>query len=494
MKVQSFNKEEVSALPGIKDVFEVETDFFGDVRFAKNALKKNSMVAIVGETTWQVMKAKKALQVEWKSESKQESSADHEAQLQAQLDKKGESDRHDGDTDAAFAKAAKVVERTYSAPFLPHNTMSPMNFFADVTDDKARFVGPVQTPELSRGILSGAMGIPEENISIMMTRMGGGFGRRLYAGWLFESAVISKQLKTPIKLIYSREDDMSKGTYRPAYKVRYRAGLDENNNMIAFSVKGVGAHGGPVWADRFPAGTVDNYRAENGTMDTNISTGAWRAPKSNFIAGAEQSFLDEVAEVAEIDPIDFRLKLFSKASTSPVGDNNDYDPERYAGVLNMVREKSGWDKPMPGVHRGVAAYYCHSTYVAQVIDIVSNNGELTIKKVWSAVDCGIVVNPTGARNQIEGGIIDGIGTAMYGGVTFKNGVPEQNNFNSYQMIRMADAPEEIETFFVDNGIDPTGLGEPGLPPVMGALANAMYKATDKRYYDQPYIKLVDNIG
>ena len=222
-------------------------------------------------------------------------------------------------------------------------------------------------------------------------------------------------------------------------------------------------------------------------MDSNISIGAWRAPRSNFIACAEQSFLDKVAEAAGKDPIDFRLELFDRAISNPVGEKNDYDPERYAGVLKLVKEKSQWGTSKPGVHRGVSAYYCHNSYVAQVLDVVVENNQPKVVKVWCAIDCGIVVNPEGARNQVEGGIIDGIGHALYSAMTFKDGKPEQNNFNNYRLIRHGEAPLEIETFFVDNGIDPTGLGEPSLPPVAAAMANAFYQATGKRYYNQPFM-------
>jgi isoquinoline 1-oxidoreductase beta subunit len=279
---------------------------------------------------------------------------------------------------------------------------------------------------------------------------------------------------------------MTQGTYRPAYKIKYRAALDENNELIGFHVRGAGMNEGPVFPNRFPAGTVANYLAENQSVASNISTGAWRAPRSNFVAGAEQSFMDEVAEAAGKDPIDFRLELFDKAINNPVGEENDYDPERYAGVLKLVKEKCGWGQELPGVHRGVSAYYCHNSYVAQVVDVVVDNGEPKVKKVWCAVDCGIVVNPEGALNQIEGGIVDGIGHAMYGALTFTNGAPDQSNFNKYRLIRHSEAPLEVEAFFVENGIDPTGLGEPALPPIIGALANALYKATGNRLYTQPF--------
>jgi isoquinoline 1-oxidoreductase beta subunit len=319
-----------------------------------------------------------------------------------------------------------------------------------------------------------------------MTRQGGGFGRRLYGHFMVEAAVISQKVKAPVKLIYSREDDMTFGCYRPAYHITYRAGLDENNQLIAWHVKAGGIPQHPLRANRFPAGAVDNYLAESWTLDTNITVGAFRAPGSNFIAGAEQAFLDEVAEAAGKDPVEFRLELLERARQQPVGEKNDYDPKRYAGVLELVREKSGWGKKDGQLHRGVAAYFCHNSYVANVVDIEMKDGKPVIEKVHCAVDCGMVVNPIAATNMVEGGTVDGIGHAMHSQLTFKGGSPEQSNFNTYQLIRHNQAPKAIEVHFVKNQIDPTGLGEPPYPPVMGALANALYRATGRRYYDQPY--------
>ncbi len=485
MKIKSFDASEALKVNGVKDVFRVDTapeeKEWSDI----NAFPE--LIAIVADNTWQAMKGKEAVKVEWETVTPGESSEDHENALEkAILSSADEPARKDGDPETAFKNAAKVIEKIYSAPFLPHNTMEPMNFFAHVTADKAELVGPIQTPESMRKSISSLLKMPLDKITVDMTRMGGGFGRRLYGNFGLEAAAISKKMNAPIKLVYSRADDMTQGTYRPAYKITYRAALDENNNLTAFHVRGAGIHGGPVFANRFPAGTVDNYLAENINVESNISTGAWRAPRSNFVAGAEQSFLDEVAEAAGKDPIEMRLALFERAIQNPIGDNNDYDPERYAGVLKLVKEKAGWGKEMPGVSRGVAAYYCHNSYVAQVIDVIEENGKPKIKKVWCAADCGIVINPEGAKNQIEGGIIDGIGHAMYSAVTFTDGKADQENFDRYRLIRLREAPMEIETFFVDNGIDPTGLGEPSLPPVMGALANALYKATSKRLYSQPF--------
>ncbi len=495
MKIKSLEDSKARSMNGIIDIVRINVEPEGWNPQWSDVNAYPELVAIVGESTWQVMKAKKAVKVEWEKESNLENSADHLAAMESALKSDtGEIARKDGDPDAAFEAAAKVVEKSYSAPFLAHNTMEPMNFFANVTDNSAELVGPIQTPEFLRGSLAGVLGLAEENISIMMTRMGGGFGRRLYGHFGTEAALISKAVKAPIKLVYTREDDMTQGTYRPAYKVTYKAGLDKDGNMMALQIKGAGIPGSPIFANRFPAGTVDHYSAENFKINTNISTGAWRAPKSNFIATAEQSFLDELAEAAGKDPIDFRLSLFEKAKNTPVGEKNDYDAERYAGVLKLVKEKSGWGSKKEGVHRGVSAYYCHNTYVAQVLDVIMKDGEPRISKVYCAVDCGIVINLEGATNQIEGGIVDGIGHAMYSTLSFKEGVPEQSNFDKYRLIRHAEAPESIEVHFVDNKIGPTGLGEPSLPPIGAALANALYKATGTRLYNQPFTNEIDLLG
>ena len=487
MKVKNFNKEEIKAMEGIQDAFVVDTTIpepgWADV----NAFKQ--LIAIVGNSTWQLMQAKKMLRVNWENVSALESSEMHEQRLIKDLEW-GEiaESRKDGNPDAAFAKATKVIERTYSSPFIAHNTLEPMNFFADVKENSVELIGPTQTPKALEDSVSKLLEIPAENITVSMTRIGGGFGRRLYVHFGVEAAAISKRMGAPIKLIYTREDDMTQGTYRPAYRSVYKAGLDKNNNLIAFSVKGVGLPEGPVFPNRFPAGAVDNYLAEKKMSRTNISTGAWRAPRSHFTAGAEQAFIDEVAEAAEKDPIDFRLELFEKAINNPVGKKYDYDAERYAGVLKLVKEKSNWRAGTPEVHRGVAAYYCHNSYVAEVMEVVVENNQPKVKKVWCAVDCGIVINKEGATNMIQGGVIDGIGHAMYSELRFENGSSVHKNFDTYKLIRHNQAPSEIEVFFVENEISPTGLGEPGLPPAAGALANALYKATGSRFYHQPFAK------
>ena len=499
MTLKSFDAGETKAMPGITDVFRIKI-YEDDYQLQwSDTISSPELVVVVGKSTWEVMNAKLMLNVEWepisdtneqgaKIPSVLESTAGHNAKMTEAASKTGNVRRRDGNPEQAFKNAAKIIERSYTAPFQAHNTMEPMNFFADVTADSAVLAGPIQTPEFMEKTLSARLGMPLDKIDIQMTRMGGGFGRRLYGHYMVEAALISQKVKAPVKLIYTREDDMTYGIYRPTYHALYRAALDAENNLIGFHVRMGGIPESPLHPNRFPAGAVDNYLAESWTIKSNISVGAFRAPGSNFNAVAEQSFLDEVAEEMGKDPIQFRLDLLKRTKENPVGEKNDYDAARYAGVLELVREKSGWDTKSAGKNRGVAAYFCHNSYVANVVDIKVENETPVIQKVYAAIDCGIVVNPDAAVNMTEGSIVDGIGHAMYSAITFNEGYPQQENFDSYRLIRHTESPKEIEVHFVENDIDPTGLGEPPYPPVMGALANALYKATGNRYYHQPFIK------
>lgn len=494
-KLKSVDASTAKRMPGIVDVFTIRTYADDYRRQWTDETAFNELAVVVGRTTWEVMNARKALRLEWETDtsaggpSEPESTAGYTRRMAERGARSGNIQRRDGDPEAAFAGADRIIERTYTAPYLAHNTFEPMNFFAHVTADRAELVGPIQTPEYMEKSVSARLGLPLEKIDIQMTRCGGGFGRRLYGHFLVEAALISQKVQAPVKLVYSREDDMTFGTYRPAYHAYFRAALDADNNLIAYHVRAGGMRDSSLAANRFPAGAVDNYLAEAWELPSNITIGAFRAPGSNFMAVSEQSFLDEVAESAGVDPIDFRLNLLRRARTNPVGTDNDYDPERYAGVLEMVRDKAGWGGT-GDVHRGVAAYYCHNSYVANVLDLTIDNGKPLIHKVYAAVDCGIVVNPDAAVNMVEGGIVDGIGHAMYSELTFRSGEPEQQNFDKYRLIRHSEAPRAIEVHFVENDIDPTGLGEPPYPPVMGALANALYRATGKRHYDQPFIRSI----
>ncbi len=505
LQLKSFDGSQIKTMPGIVDVFRIKTleDGFTRGYFDTNAF--TDLVAVVGKTTWEVMNAKKQLKVEWEpiADSKfkmdrfgtemevdvpsgLESTDDHYAQMNETAERSSATTRKDGNPEEVFKTAAKIIERSYSCPFLAHNCMEPMNFFAHVTDEGAKLAGPLQAPVLTAPTVAARLGMPAEKIDIELTRMGGGFGRRAYGHYAVEAALISREANAPVKLVYTREDDMTCGIYRPSYRADYKAALDGNNNLVAFHVKAGGIPETPLFANRFPAGAVDNYLAQQWEINSNITIGAFRAPRSNFMAGVEQAFLDEVAEAAGKDPIEFRLELLQRAKDNPVGEENEYDPERLAGVLKLVREKSNWPQAPSGTHRGVSAYFCHNSYAAHVVDVTMDGNTPKVEKVVCAIDCGIVINPDAAANMAEGAIVDGVGNAMYGNLSFTDGKPDQNNFDRYKIIRHSEAPKNIEIHFVQNEIDPTGLGEPPFPPVFGALANAIYKATGRRHYHQPF--------
>lgn len=506
MKLKSVDATQALKMPGIKAVFPIKVYEDGTERGAFETRTFNELVAIVGTGTWELMNARKKLNVTWEPmpdfrevvnfrgnkrdelmPAGLESTAAQFRNMQERAQQPATVLRRDGDPETAFKNAAQVLERTYTAPFLAHNCMEPMNCFAHVTAEKALFVGPLQAPGFAEETLANRFGLPKDKIDIRMTRMGGGFGRRAYPHYMVEAGVISRKVNAPVKLVYTREDDMTYGIYRPMYTATYRAALDADKNLIGFHVKGGGLPEHPVHANRFPAGAVDNYLAEGWEIPSNITIGAFRAPRSNFNAAAEQSFLDELAEVMGKDPFDLRLDLLKRAQETPVGKNNDYDAARYAGVLTLLREKSGWDQPEnKAKKRGVAAYFCHNSYAAHVVEMTLRDGQPYVETVFSAVDCGIVVNPDAATNMVQGAVVDGIGNAFYGGLTHQDGVAGQSNFDRYRMIRHHEAPKKIEVHFVQNNIDPTGLGEPPFPPVFGAVANALYKTTGKRFYQQPF--------
>ena len=469
-KIKSIDSKAAKASPGIIDVLQFQNN-----------------VAIVGKSTWQIMKAKTLLKVDYEQEGKIESSADHEKMFAEMMDTgKATVQRKDGDVEAAFKSAAKTVRSEYQCPFLPHNPLEPMNFFASVQPDKVELVGPTQTPQAARQAVSKLLNIPQEKISVDITRLGGGFGRRLKFDYVLEAAELSSIIKKPVKVIWSREDDMMGGSYRPSVRYRFEAALDAQNNLIAYKLKGVGINAGnSTRPETFPAGTVENMLIETVDYQSPITTGAWRAPTSNFLAFAEQSFLDEVAEAAGKDPVQFRLELLDKLRKQKIGKIN-YDIDRMETVIKQVAEMAKWGSKKPGVSQGFSVYYSHNSYVAQVCEVVMKDGKPIVQKIYAISDCGQVINLSGALQQVKGAIVDGLGHAMYGKLSFAEGQADQNNFNSYRLIRMKEIPE-IDASFIDNGKDPTGLGEPALPPTGGAVANAIYKATGKRLKKQPFI-------
>ena len=490
-KLVSYNDTVAKEMPGVIKIIKigakVQNLFKEDPSFASK-ISSSYKVAVIAETTWQAMKAKEAIKAEWENDILMESTANHDQMLTGFLDgSQFDTRRKDGDVKKAFAAADMVLERTYESPFLPHNCMEPMNFFANVTDEKVHLVGPIQTPEWKAGLIAKLLERDEDEILLEMTRMGGGFGRRLYGDFVLEAAEISDAIRKPVKVVYSREDDMAVGVYRPAIKYRIKAAV-KDGQLTGYHLKEAAINDNMygLIPNFFPAGAVKNYQVDTKSYKSNITTGAWRAPYTNFLAYAEQSFFDELAEAMEVDKIQLRLDLLEKVKGTE-DERIQYDPERMQNCIKTAVEKSGWGNNAVGVHQGFANYYCHNTHVAQVADVAIENGTAVVKKITCVVDCGIVVNPLGAINQIEGGILDGIGHAMYGDFVFENGTPLANNFDRYRLIRMREAPE-IEVHLIENELSPTGLGEPTLPPVGGAIANAFKAATGNRLYKQPFSK------
>ncbi len=476
-KLKSFDDKAAKAVNGVKQVFR----FGGD------------KIAVVATSTWAAIKGKKALQAEWEDDGTLENTASQNEDMRKKLDEPAaQPKRNDGDVKAAFATADKVIERVYEAPYLPHNPMEPGNFFAHVTADKVELSGPAQAPERFRKEVADLLKRDESTVSIGLTRMGGGFGRRLRGDFVLEAAEISSMAQMPVMHVYTREDDMTAGIYRPACMYKFRAAI-KDGRLVGYHLTGAGmSMDNTVRENFFPAGAIENCLMESHNVSSKVTIGPWRAPVTNFLAAAEQSFLDEVAEALGQDAVQFRIGLFERAKANPVG-KFDYDVDKSIGVIRLAAEKANWGKAPAGTHQGFSAYYSHNSYVAEVAEVQMEARKPIVKRVVCAVDCGIVINPVAAINQAEGGVIDGIGHAMYGDFSLENGKPQQDNFDKFRLIRMGEQPA-VEVHFVKSNNDPTGLGEPTLPPAGGAVANAFYRATGQRVYVQPFVKGVKGLG
>jgi isoquinoline 1-oxidoreductase beta subunit len=466
--LKSFDAADALKMPGIVDV-----------------LSFKNKVAIVGQSTWQVMQARAAVSCKYDGQNLESESTHKKWFDEGMATDKAQVQRKDGDFQAAIAKAAKVLEATYECPFISHSPMEPMNFFADVrADGSVILAGPTQVPQSAQKAVATLLKVDEKKVEVELSKMGGGFGRRLNNDFALEAAELSSLIKKPVKVMWTREDDMMGGIYRPAVRYHFKAGLDASGNMIAFYLRGVGLNAGNATRqDNFPVGAIDNVLIESVNQVSSVTTGPWRAPITNFLGYAEQAFLDEVAEAGGKDPVQMRLDWLARAKNNPVGKIT-YEPDRFIEVIKQAAEKSQWKKK-PGVSQGFSVYFSHLSYVAQVADAVMVNGKPKITHVTAVTDCGEVVNLSGAENQIKGAIIDGMGHAMFAKLRFNEGVAAPANFNSYRLIRGNEIPT-IDAHFVDNGIAPTGLGEPALPPTGGSVANAIYAASKKRLYRQPF--------
>lgn len=454
-------------------------------------------VAIVANSWWTANQAREALAAEWNPPAQGlQSTEGYEKAAAMTLEQPPQQSLfQSGDVDAALKGAAKTVSATYGYPFLAHGTLEPMNCTALYTDGKIELWAPTQRPEGGRDEIAEALGLPREAILIHMTRIGGGFGRRLLNDYMVQVAQIAKALPgRPVKMIYNRTDDIRHDFYRPAGWHKLTAGLDDKGRLIALRDHFVsfGTNGMPIRAAEMspqepPARLIDHVDYGMSLLETTMPTGWLRAPTSNAMAFTFQSFLDEVAAAAKTDLPDLMRTILGEARKLPgEGRNPPFDTGRAHAVIDKVCAMAGWGKAGAPKGRGFGFYFSHMGYFAEVADISVTDGIVKVDKVWVAGDVGRhVINPINAVNQVEGSVIDGLGQALAGQkIELVDGAVVQSNFHDFPLQRI-DARPAIETAFVLSDNDPTGLGEPALPPVIPALVNAIFAATGKRVRSLP---------
>jgi len=466
-KVKDFDATKAEAVRGVKQVVQISTG-----------------VAVVADNTWSAMEGRRALSIKWdEGENAKNSSAAIRKLYQERAEQPGAIARKDGDAESAYAGAAKKIEAVYEVPFLAHATMEPMNCTADVRADGCDILAPTQFQTFAQ--LTGAKitGLKPEQVRIQTTYLGGGFGRRAEQDFITEAVELSKTMKAPVQVTWSREDDMQHDFYRPAVLVKLNAGFDASGTPVAWKSRIVG----PSIMSRFFPGSVKNgidesavegisnlkYEIPNFFVDyvltePGVPVGFWRSVGNSHNGYIAECFVDEMAKASGKDPVEFRRSLLTKQT-------------RHLGVLNLAAEKAGWGKPLAsGLTRGIAVVESFGSYVAEVAEISIDRKAHTLKvhRVVAAVDCGRYVNPETIRAQAEGSIVYGLSAALKGEITIANGRVEQANFNDYDLLRIDETPL-TEVHIVDSNDGPGGIGEPGTPPIAPAVCNAIFAATGK---------------
>ena len=482
------NLDEVKTLPGVRQVFVVKG--------GSNLAGLMPGVAVVADSWWHADKARRKLDIQWDEGPTSRQNSVGFAQQAAALGARApqHSLRNDGDVASALGSAAKVIEADYAYPFIAHAPLEPMNCTARVADGKVEIWAPTQNPEPGRKLVAQTLGVDEKNITVHMTRVGGGFGRRLMTDYMAEAAWIAKEAGVPVKLLWTRADDMQHDFYRPGGFHFLKAGLDSAGKVVAwqqhfvsYGRNGKFAPSADLSPDTFPAKRVPNLSYGASLIPLGVPTGPLRAPGDNALAFVFQSFIDELAHAAGKDPLQFQIDLLGKDELLP-GKGAGFNTARARGCLEKVREVSGWGKrTLPErTGLGVAVYYSHLGYFAEVVEAaVTDDGKVKINKVWAVGDIGNhVINPTAAINMSQGAILDGFAQALHQRITIEGGRVVQSNFDTFPLLRMGQAAP-IEVHFIQSNNSPTGLGEPPLPAAIPALCNAIFAATGKRIRSLP---------
>jgi isoquinoline 1-oxidoreductase subunit beta len=506
-KVASANLDLIKAQPGVKHAFVVEG---GD-----DLTSLLGGVAIVADSWWLAESARRKLVVKWNEGPTAAQSSVGFAKRAEELakEKPGFTVGREGDPETALASAAKVVEGAYSYPFISHAPLEPQNCAARWNGGKLEIWSPSQTPQRGRDMLKQLFNLRDDDITQHMLQAGGGFGRRLSNDYAVEVAHISKAIGgTPVKLLWTREDDMRHDFYRPGGFHFLKGGVDASGKITAWrghfvsygpmnppaNAPNTFAQSANIPATEFPSGFVPHFAIEATLMPLGVPTGALRAPRSNAVAWVYQSFIDELANAAAKDPLQFRLDLLAAPRTKPAGDG--FSAERMTGVLKDVAERSGWTTQAnrrtgqqasgPTTAMGIACHFSHRGYFAEVAEItLTKDNALRVNKVWVSADVGKqIVNPSGAINQVQGAVMDGLAELMAQEITIENGRTVQSNFNQFQLIRMRNTPPVIDVHFVITDNSPTGLGEPALPPILPAVCNAIFAINGQRIRSLPLSK------
>ncbi len=477
-KVKSFDDTAARKIPGVKQVMKVKMGVFSTYREG---------VAVVADSTWAALQGKKALKVEWDDTGFEHLSTDdiYKRQKEALQTQEGLSFKKQGDPAAIIEKAVKKIDVMYETPYQYHACMEPLNCIAHYQENKLEIWGPIQAPEWVQDFISKEMSLPRENVIVNMTFLGGGFGRKAFMDYPHEASVISKEMKAPVQVVWTREDDATQGPYRPG--ITYRCeGVITNGEIDAFKVKLAGQNnshwrGGKKDVPNGSASegflkpyteSIKNLSIQDVPFETPIPTMWWRSVYASTNGFAYESFMDELALEAGKDPLDFRRQYLKE--------------DRLQLLIDKMEEVSGWKKRKKGEGYGVAITECFASTVGQVVKVSKKaDGGVKIDQVWAVMDCGWYVNPDTVRAQVEGAIVMAIGAATIHQVTFRDGKAVDNNFSTYQMPRITDIPP-IDIHIMENDADAGGVGEPGLPAFAPALTNAIFDLTGKRIRKLPF--------